>query len=400
MSRPLLLAALTAFLMMLGLGVLFPVLPAFTESLGLSEFEAGLLLGSYPAVGVLMSPVWGRLSERIGRRWPIVIGLLGFSAGFVLFGLGSEFSSLLAARLVGGFFSAATLPAIMAYVADITPLEKRSSAMGTIGAAIALGVTFGPALGGSLGSVGLRVPYFVAGGIGLLTAVGVIALLPESRTEESARAEGARRADLRARGFGLRRIGLGLSPYLLYIFLVTTGRLGVDMTVGFLVAHRLDGSVLSIGALLFSMGVIAAAVQGGLVRALSGRVSDRSLLLWGTVGMAVGLVGVGAAHSWTSLYSAGAVLAVGYSLLSPTFNGVFSRAAEGVQGEAQGLSNSAQQLARVVAPLLFLALYQYVDQASPYYVAAGICVLAWGVAWTRLERTPPLLEAQGSAQKL
>ncbi len=378
---------------MLGLGVLFPVLPAFTEGLGLSVFEAGLLLGSFPAIGVFMSPLWGRLSERIGRRWPIAIGLLGFALSFILFGLGTRFAELLGARLLGGFFSAAAMPAIMAYVADVTPPERRSDAMGTVGGAIALGVTFGPALGGALGEVEIRLPYFVSGGIGIATALGVLALLPESLTPQVQRESEARRAELSRRGLGLARIGTGLRPYLGYIFLVSTGRLGVDMTVGFLVAHRLQGSVLSIGLLLFSRGLISAAVQGGAVRLLSRRYSDRGLLLVGTLGMAAGLAGVGVAHSWTALYGAGAVLAIGYSLLTPTFNGVFSRVAEGVQGEAQGLNNSAQQLSRVVGPLLFTWLYQYAGTPTPYLVASVICLGALAVAWIHFERTPPRLGA-------
>ena len=393
MSRPLLLVALTAFLLMLGLGVLFPVLPAFTESLGLSVFEAGLLLGIYPAVGVGMSPVWGRLSERIGRRRPLVIGLVGFAASFTLFGLGSHFGELLAARALGGFFSAAAMPAIMAYTADVTPPERRSQAMGTVGAAIALGVTFGPFVGGSLGVIDLRLPYFVSGGLGFATALGVLLFLPESLTPQVESELAERRAELRERGLGLRRIAAGLSPHLVFIFLVTTGRLGVDMTVGFLVLDRLAGTTRSIGLLLFSMGVIAALVQGGAVRVLARRYRDRSLLLAGTLLMAAGLAGVGAAESWAFLYAAGSVLAVGYSLLTPTFNALFSRAAEGVQGEAQGLNNSAQQLARVVGPLLFTWLYQYHGIATPYLAAAAICLLAWAFAWSRLERTPPLVDA-------
>ena len=129
MPRPVWLVALTAFLLMLGLGVLFPVLPYFTRSLGLSDVQAGVLMSAYPGVGVLVSPLWGRFSEQRGRKLVILIGLLGFAASFALFGLGDTFAELFGARVLGGLFAAAAMPAIFAYVADVTEPENRSRAM-------------------------------------------------------------------------------------------------------------------------------------------------------------------------------------------------------------------------------------------------------------------------------
>ena len=165
-------AALAAFWIMAGFGVLFPVLPYFSQQLGLSMWEYAWLLGVYPAVGVLAGPLWGRFSDRFGRRPAIALGLAGFGLSFVLFGLGQGFAELFGARVLGGALGAAALPAVFAYAADVSPPERRSAAMGVVGAALGLGLAFGPALGGALSGYGLRVPFFAAGGIAVLGGAG------------------------------------------------------------------------------------------------------------------------------------------------------------------------------------------------------------------------------------
>ena len=191
MPRSVVFAALTAFVLMLGLGVLFPVLPKFTTALGIPDAHAGWLLAAYPLASFVASPLWGRFSNAFGRKPAIVIGLCGYALGFGLFGIGQTFAQLLAARVLGGLLSAAALPALFAYVADVTTAEKRSSGMGALGAAIGLGVTFGPAIGALTDAwLGVRAPYFVSAAIGLANAVVVAFALPESLGPEARAARG------------------------------------------------------------------------------------------------------------------------------------------------------------------------------------------------------------------
>ena len=380
MQRPLVLAALTAFVLMLGLGVLFPVLPFLTRDLGIPDASVGVLLAALPAASFVASPFWGRFSSRRGRRPAIVIGLVGYAVGFGLFGLGNTFEQLLAARLLGGLISAAALPAIFAYVADVSSGEKRTVAMGALGAAIALGVTLGPALGGVTHKLlGLRAPYFVSAAIGLANALAVWLALPESTTPES-------RAAPEQRSFA--ELLRPLAPYLACGFLTQTARIAVDATIGFFAQDALRATPEDVAKLLTAMGVAAAAVQGGLVRRLSGRVSDGALFMAGCAVMGAGLASLGSAAGWGGFYGAGLTVAAGFALLSPSFNALLSRAAESVQGEAQGLNGSATALSRVVAPLLFTgSLWPRVGAPGTYAVAAGLCALAVGVALARF-RSP------------
>jgi predicted MFS family arabinose efflux permease len=380
MPRSVWLAALTAFVLMLGLGVLFPVLPFLTRELGISDAATGVLLAALPAASALASPFWGRFSGRRGRKPAIALGLFGYALGFGLFGLGHSFAQLFAARVLGGVLSAAALPALFAYVADVTQPEKRSGAMGALGAGIALGVTFGPLLGLVAWRLGdLRTPYFVSAAIGVLNALAVLQFLPESTSAEAR----AQPSQLR-----LSQLAVPLAPFLACGFLTQTARIAVDATVGFFLQDRLQATPRGVSVLLFAMGVAGALVQGGLVRALAHRSSDVSLFAAGCALMGVGLAGFGFASSWGAASAAGLSVASGFALLSPALAALLSRAAESAQGEAQGLNGSATALARVVAPLLFTTgLWPRFGGPGTYGVAAALALLALGVAVTRL-RSP------------
>jgi multidrug resistance protein len=365
--------------------VLFPVLPKFTSALGIADADAGWLLAAYPLASFVASPLWGRFSNARGRKPAIVIGLCGYALGFILFGFGQTFAQLLAARVLGGLLSAAALPALFAYVADVTTPEKRSSGMGALGAGIGLGVTFGPAIGALTDAwLGVRAPYFVSGAIGLLNALVVALALPESLTAEAR----AARDRVAAPRVPLARIAMPLAPFLVCSFLTSTARIAVDSTFGYFAQATLGATPRGIAGVLTAMGIAAAIVQGGVLRSLVGRVSDTSLFIGGCALMTVGLAAFGYSSSWTGFLVTGIPVAVGFALLSPTLSALLSRAAETAQGEAQGLNGSATALSRVIGPLLFTTgLWPSVGGPGTYTVAATLCALALVVALARF-KTP------------
>lgn len=381
MPRSVVFAALTAFVLMLGIGVLFPVLPFLTRDLGIPDAQAGWLLASYPLASFLASPFWGRFSNARGRKPALVVGLVGYSLGFILFGFGQTLGQLLAARVLGGLLSAAALPALFAYIADVTSPEKRSSGMGALGAGLGLGVTLGPVLGWlTYAAYGLRAPYFVAGAIGLANALVVSRWLPES-LDAAARADRDRVAAPRR---PLAQIALPLAPFLLCSFLTSTARMAVDTTFGFFAQTALGATPRGVAGVLFAMGVTSALVQGGLVRSLAGRISDLQLFVAGCALMTAGLAGLGFAASWAGVLAGGIPVAVGFALLAPTLTSLLSRAAEDVQGEAQGLNGSATALSRVISPLLFTTgLWPSFGGPGTYGAAAVLSALALVVALLR-----------------
>ena len=189
---PLFLLFLSLFISVLGLSILFPVLPPLAREIGLSELGVGGLSAAYAVAQFVLSPYWGRLSEK-GRKKPILIGSFGFSFGFLAFSLLIEAAylgwvsgtslllALLLVRFLGGGLAAASLPAAQAYAADLTSRERRASGMAVIGAGFALGLVFGPVIGGFLAGYGLMVPLYFSVVIGLLNGVFVWVFLPDSR---------------------------------------------------------------------------------------------------------------------------------------------------------------------------------------------------------------------------
>lgn len=367
--QPIIAVSIPAGLLMLGLSVLFPVLPFFIRSLGLSEIQAGVLFSVYAASSTLFSPFWGQFSQKHGRRPAIIIGLLGFALGFLLFGLGQSFGQLLAARLLGGILAAAALPAIFAYAADVTPAEHRSVGMGMIGAAIGLGIILGPMLGGMASHYNLLYPFYGTTAIGMGAALFVYFALPEPE-----------RRELGQRPSGFRR---ALLPFLIFAVLVSTARVGFETTIGFLLADRFAYGPRETGFLLGAIGVFGVAVQGGGLRTLAKLADDFTLMSLGTGLMALGLVVVGFCQSQGQLYAGGIVLAVGYALATPTFTALLSRAGEADQGTAQGLSQGAQSLGRVLGPLAFNTIYGYYGGVLTYVGAALLTMasLFWALAF-------------------
>src|SRR5690625_2395126 len=148
------------FFVMVGFGIIIPVLPFYAEELGASPAELGLLMAVYSLMQLLFAPMWGRISDRIGRKPVIMIGILGLSLSFFLMALSTELWMLFAARIIGGFLSSANMPTVMAYVADITSEEDRGKGMGIVGAATGLGFIFGPAVGGMFSIFSIDAPFY------------------------------------------------------------------------------------------------------------------------------------------------------------------------------------------------------------------------------------------------
>src|SRR4051812_42520641 len=173
------------FLVMAGFGIIIPVLPFYAEDIGASPTQLGFLMAIYSLTQLLFAPMWGRVSDRIGRKPVIMIGILGLAISFFLTGISTELWMLFVARILGGILSSANMPTAMAYVADITTPENRSKGMGIIGAATGLGFVFGPAIGGIFSKISLNMPFYLASGSSFITLVLVFILLKESKQNGS-----------------------------------------------------------------------------------------------------------------------------------------------------------------------------------------------------------------------
>src|SRR4249920_957571 len=181
---PLLIIFFTVFIDLVGFGIVLPLLPFYAENFGATALLVGLLSTSFSLMQFLFAPIWGRLSDRTGRRPIILFGLLGSAVSYLIFGLAGSLTVLFLSRIFAGI-AGANISTAQAYIADSTPPEGRAKGMGLIGAAYGLGFIFGPAIGGILSQFGYGVPAFFASGLALCNCVAAYFLLPESLNPRS-----------------------------------------------------------------------------------------------------------------------------------------------------------------------------------------------------------------------
>jgi len=376
---PLLVIFFTIFLDLLGFGLVIPLLPFFATELGATGFQVGVVMTAYSGMQFLFAPMWGRLSDRIGRRPVLLISIAGNVAAMLLFAFSTNLVVFFLARAFAGM-SNANIGTAQAYIADITPPEERTKGMGLIGAAFGLGFVLGPAVGGVLASHSHAAPALVAAGLSLLNLVLAWFNLPESLPPE------AREAAKQRRGSRLQAFKASLShPYLPYLFLVfflvTVGFSQLETTFALFTAKRFHWDERANGYLFGFIGIVLALVQGGIVHPLRKRISEATMLLAGTAGLTLGLLLLPFARTPAALVAACAVLAVGNGLTSPALSSLVSKQAPAhAQGRVLGVNQSMGSIARVLGPLIGGAAFQYGGDEAPFLAATAILVGAVVIA--------------------
>jgi MFS family permease len=375
----------TVVIDLVGFGIVLPILPLWAETFGASPTQIGLLTASYAVMQLLFAPVWGRLSDRYGRRPVILASLAGSAASALLIGLAGTLLLVWLARVLQGV-AGASYAAAQAYVADVTTPRERARGMGMIGAAFGIGFMLGPALGALCSVVDRRLPFFVAAGLAALNLLIAHRRLPESR-RAGAPVAPAPRLSLVRRAISRR----GLAPLLALSFVATFAFVGMESTFALLGERRFDYGQVEIGLLFTFIGVMAALSQGILVGRLVDRRGETAVMIAGMVGTSAGLLAVAAAESLWLLLVGLAVLAVASGLVFSTTTALISLAAgEREQGSVLGLTASVGGAARIGAPVAATLLFQHVGIATPLVAGAALfAVCVAGAAWTvRPSRSP------------
>jgi len=376
---PLTIIFVTVFIDLLGFGIIIPLLPFYAESFGATAFMVGLLSTSYSLMQFAFSPLWGRWSDRIGRRPIILVGLAGSCLSYVALALADSLALVFAARILGGI-AGANIPTAQAYIADVTAPENRAKGMGLIGAAFGLGFIFGPAIGGVLSHFGPATPMWAAAALCAVNLVAAWFLLPESRTAGLRRVAMGRIEALR-HAFHDRRLILLLALY----FIVTAAFSGFETTFALFAERRFAYTVATIGYLFAFIGATLALVQGVLVGRVVKRVGEARLIpvAIAVIGVGIGLVPL--AWSVPTLLVALATLAVGMGFNGPSLSAMVSRLTHvDDQGGMLGLASSPASLGRVVGPAWGGYLFDEFGMDGSDYCAAGIVFAAVMVALASL----------------
>jgi MFS family permease len=364
---------LTVVLDLVGFGIVIPLLSFYAEDYGASAIQVTLLMAIYSLAQFFFAPVWGALSDRIGRR-PVLLGSIG--AGSLMlagFAWADSLWLLFVFRGMHGVF-AANISTAQAYMADITTPEKRAGAMGLIGAAFGLGFTIGPLIGGELSVYGYSAPIWLAAGLGAFNFVLALFLLPESLKPDSTRRP---RPISPAVLWGLLRHPV--VGGLLALSLVSTLSFAMmESTFALFEEHRFGLGAQEVGRVLGLIGLVMIVVQGGLVRRLVPRFGEAKLVRVGIPMTALALIALPFAPPMAALYGVCGVLAVAQGLASPSLYSLLSRAAsDSDQGLVMGTNQSLAALARAVGPTIAGLLYANVALSAPM-VGAGILLLSLG----------------------
>jgi DHA1 family multidrug resistance protein-like MFS transporter len=382
--------SLTLGVVMLGFGMVMPIMPFYIESMGASATELGLLVAISPFIQLVASPVWGSVSDRRGRKPVLVVGLLGYGISMLLFGLSTELWMLFAARGVGALLSAATMPTTMAYVGDSTSEKERGGGMGALKAAMGLGMVLGPALGGILGSGSLSTPFFLTAAVCLVTLVLVLLFLPESLPQEARHKATVRIAPAaQVRALWDELFG-PLGVLLLMAFLVSFGLTNFQGIFGYYALKKFGYGTEEVGWILTVVGIVAALTQGLLTGPLTKRWGEAAVIKATLLVSAITFGLLLVANNLVTVLITTGLFTLPNALLRPAVISLTSKQAGTRQGAAMGLNNSFNSLGRVVGPV-WAGLVFDVNYDLPYISGAAIMFAGFLVSlvWVSQEQSEP-----------
>jgi DHA1 family tetracycline resistance protein-like MFS transporter len=368
---PLVVIFVTVFIDLLGFGIIIPLLPFYAESFGASALAIGLLGTSFSLMQFVFSPIWGRWSDRIGRKPIILVGLMGSCLSYLALALSTSLTLVFVARVIGGI-AGANIPTAQAYIADVTTPENRARGMGMVGAAFGLGFIFGPAIGGILSRISPATPMWFASALCLANFVAAWLLLPESR---SVTATTKRLGRMEAFRHAMSKPALLL--VLSLFFLVTLAFSGFEATFALFSEARFGYTSTTIGFVFAFIGVVLALVQGVLVGRVVKVIGERRLISLAIGAVAIGLGLIPFVWNVPTLLGALAVLSAGMGFNNPSLTAMVSKlSGPDDQGGILGLASSLGSLGRVVGPAWGGYLYDAYGMQAPYFSAAALMTFA------------------------
>ncbi|MEO1524326.1 MAG: TCR/Tet family MFS transporter [Planctomycetota bacterium] len=400
----------TLFIDILGIGIVIPVLPKLVETLGNTDESGaagyyGIIAASYAMMQFIFSPVLGALSDRFGRR-PILLGsLFGLGIDFIIQGLATRLEWLFIARIVSGILGASFTTG-NAYIADVSNDDTRARNFGFVGVAFGLGFIIGPALGGVLGDISVKLPFFVAAGLSLVNWLYGFFVLPESLPPEKRGKLSFANANPFASIRNLRRYPLVFGLAIVFTIKALAQR-GLENTWVLFGSAKFGWDLTTTGLTLLWVGITTVIVQGGLVRPVVKRFGERYVLLVSTLISSAAFLGYSlASESWMvfAIISFGAL----GGLAGPAVQSIVTRAVdETEQGQIQGALTQLQSLASIVSPILFTSvlLSRFTgDNAimdfpgAPFLLGSVLIFLSFFVAIAVFRRFPEKPDERTDAQ--
>lgn len=376
------------FLGLLGFGLILPVLPFMVEQTGAGPTLITITLSLYSLGQMVGAPLWGKISDHIGRRRALLITMVGAAGCYVALGLADTLAQIMAVRLVSGLL-AGNISVAYAYIADSTHGSARTKAMGMMGAAFGLGFIFGPAIGGFLAGVGFEnkpflLPSVVAAGLATFGALGVFLFLKESVPSPAAADDGDVDVPRGISSFSIEQIARNLRSQPVIAALIATNLIVIMFwalmeAIFSIWANRVIGLSPREVAMFFTyIGVVLAVIQGTAIGPLSHKFGEVYLIRVALVFMTAGFVAMAVTETVWMLFVSMTLLSVGSSLFTPALSSQISHfTTPDRQGMVMGLNQGASSLGRVIGPIFSGAIFAKFGPSAPYALAAAGMVVGF-----------------------
>lgn len=371
----------TVLVDMIGFGIVLPLLPFYAEEFGATPLQVTLLIASFSATQFVAVPVWGRVSDRLGRRPFIVAGLFASAVSYLIFGLAGSLATLFVSRIAAGA-AGGTISVAQAYVADATGPQDRAHGLGMLGAASGLGVLIGPAIGGYFSGFGYHVPGFIAAALCAGNGIAAIFFLPESRRQPTAaRAQAPMAQASTLQGWARAMTSYPFSLLLIVYFLSIMSFTAMTAVLALYVdrAHGMDA--MDVGIVFAVAGGTTVVVRGLLVGWLARRVGERRIVLAGTIVLALSLAAIPLVQHEAMIFALVPFWSLAAGLTFPSLASLVSQQSD---AESQGSMLGGQQvvggIGRVLGPVWAGALFGAVSIGTPFLVGAALVSMAALVA--------------------
>ena len=384
--RNLFILVFALLVVMLGFGMVIPVFPFLIDKLGASGSTLGILVATAALTEFLFGPIWGSISDRVGRKPILMIGMFGFALAMFLFGIADQIWMLIVFRALSGILSSATISTTMAYIGDSTSEKQRGGGMGILGAVGGAGAVIGPGIGGLLAGDSLSTPFFASTLMALLSLLLVALFLPESLPVEARAVQGQRIQLVRFNELWRALTGpIGL--LLLIAFLATFGTSNFESVFGLYMLKKLDYGPEQVGGILTLVGAIALIGRGLLTGFVTSHWGEPTVIKTSLIVGAVGFILLLLANTYATVLLTTGIFTCSITFLRPSIHSLTSKRTTAGQGASMGLSNSFVSLGRVAGPIVAGIIFD-INPNYPYLSGAFIlcAVFILSLIWIKEER--------------
>ena len=336
-------------------GIIIPILPAYLASINQGGTAAGLMIAIFAGAQLIFSPIAGKWTDQFGRRKMIIYGLVGLTLSMFIFYAVNSIWLLYASRIIGGIGAALLIPAIFAYVADITTFDQRAKGNSLVSAAMSLGIVVGPGIGGFLADFGLKFPFLISALVSLSAVVFSIFVLKESETAQVTQAMDAKTETM------VRKIALSVKmPYfipLIITLVMSFGLMAYESVIGLYLDNQFNSSPKDIAVMVTATGIVSVIVQLFVVDRIVQRYGEVNVLNIFISVAAIGFLLSLFASSYLIFFLISLVIFLSTSILRPVLNTLISKMAGNEQGFAMGLNNAYMSIGNVLGPTLAGMMY-------------------------------------------